>query len=116
LGKVLKFCADSITPIITHIFNKCLSSSQIPDEWKCAVVTALYKNKGDRENCDNYRGISVISPIGKIFEKLIGKQILIYFDNNGLFTRNQHGFRRNFSCATALQSLIDNWVFFKFNY
>jgi hypothetical protein len=60
-------------------------------------------------NCDNYRGISLLSPFTKIFEKILSSQIISHFNKNGLFSQVQHGFRANHSCETALQSLLDNW-------
>ena len=55
---------------------------------------------------NNYRGISVLPPIAKIFEKLLAKQIISYFDKNNLFFKSQHGFRSSYSCETALHELI----------
>ena len=40
----------------------------IPNEWKFAIVTPLYKNKGDLSDFNNYRGISVLSPFAKLVE------------------------------------------------
>ena len=44
--------------------------------FKTAVVTPLYKNKGDNTDLNNYRGISVLPPISKIFEKILATQII----------------------------------------
>ena len=54
-----------------------------------------------------FRGISVICSIGKIFEKLLAKQILNHFEFNSFFTNIQHGFRKHFSTETALQTILD---------
>jgi len=75
-------------------------------EWKFAIVTPIYKGKGSRSDVNNYRGISVLSPISKLFEKCIASQIFDYFESNNLFFIGQHGFRKNFSCETALHELI----------
>ena len=56
----------------------------------------------------NYRGISILNPISKVFERLLSNQITKYFDNNKLFYSGQHGFRRNHSCETALHELISD--------
>jgi len=104
--KVLAKIMPVIVEPLTEYFNDCLSGNVFPDEWKCAVVTPLYKGKGSRSDRNNYRGISVLSPIAKLFEKCIGNQIFEYFEINRLFFVGQHGFRRNFSCETALHELI----------
>ena len=107
--KVIKFCKDELSPYLTDLFNCCINSGVIPDEWKMAIVTPLYKNKGDIESSDSYRGISVLPPIAKVFEKLLAFQVTNYFESNNLFYKNQHGFRKNFSCETALQTMLNDW-------
>ena len=73
---------------------------------KIAVVTPLYKNKGDATDPNNYRGISVISPIAKIFENILSMQIKIHLKLNNILYSGQHGFRTFHSCETALHELI----------
>ena len=97
---------DDIAPILTILFNDCLQKQKIPDEWKSAVVTVLFKNKGSINDINNYRGISVLPPISKIFEKILSHQIFIYFNSNNLFYDGQYGFRQNHSCEAALHKII----------
>ena len=58
---------------------------------------------------DNYRGISVLSPFTKIFERLISRDILSHFSKNKLLCPIQHGFRANYSCETAMHTILDSW-------
>ena len=55
---------------------------------------------------NNYRGISVLPPVAKLLEKLLAIQIKNYFESNNLFYSGQHGFRKGFSCESALHELI----------
>ena len=55
---------------------------------------------------NNYRGISVLPPIAKLLEKLLAIQIKEYFESNKLFYSGQHGFRKGYSCESALHELI----------
>ncbi len=71
-----------------------------------AIVTPLYKNKGSPTDMNNYRGISVLTPIGKMFEKIVATQITTHFNINNLFFDGQHGFRTDHSCETALHELL----------
>lgn len=48
-------------------------------------------------------------PLAKVFEKILSARIVDYFNLNKLFFNEQHGFRSNFSCETALVSIIDSW-------
>ena len=106
--KVLKLLYASLAPILTKIFNSCIVSGEIPLLWKQAVVSPLYKNKGNRSNVNNYRGISVLPPVAKVFEKILASQIIIYLNINKLLFNGQHGFRAGHSCETALQELLSD--------
>ena len=70
------------------------------------MVTPLFKNKGLSDDLNNYRGISILPPVAKLFEKLIHKQILEYLNNNNIISDDQHGFRANHSCESALHEIL----------
>ena len=106
--KIILLAKDKLIPLLTILFNDIIISSCIPTEWKSAVVTPLYKSKGVKHDLNNYRGISVIPPIAKLFEKIISKQITAHFENSNLFFDGQHGFRSGHSCETALHEIISS--------
>ena len=60
---------------LKQIFNSCIDQNVCIKEWKVAMVTPLYKSKGDTSDVNNYRGISVLPPLGKIFEKLLSNRL-----------------------------------------
>jgi hypothetical protein len=103
---VLKLVARVLPPHLADLFNLCIKCCKMPDEWKSAVVTPLFKGKGDRSDVNNYRGISVLPPIAKIL-KSFGFKIFTNYKNN-LFFNGQHGFRAGFSCESALHELISD--------
>ena len=105
--KILKASINSIGPILVHLFNSCISLNKIPDAFKHAECIPLHK-KGSMVDVNNYRGISILPPIAKLFEKLIAQQIRSYFENNKLFFAGQHGFRKHFSCESALHELLSD--------
>lgn len=105
--KVIKFCAEELSPMLAKFFNFCFKAKMLPREFKHAIVTPLFKGKGDAENFDNYRGISVLPPLAKVCERCIAARVVDYFESNGLFSSCQNGFRRNFSCETGLISFVD---------
>ena len=70
-----------------------------------ALVTPLFK-KNSRSDINNYRGISILSPISKMFEKVLVSQITSFFEGNKLLYEGQHGFRKGFSCESALHEII----------
>ena len=62
--------------------------------------------KGDVSDLNNYRAISVLPPVNKLFEKICASQIRAYFEQGGLFYQGQHGFRAGHSCESALHEII----------
>ena len=102
---ILKASIDTIGPVLVHIYNNCIESNVIPDEFKFAQCIPLFK-KGSSFDMNNYRGISVLPPLAKLMEKLLAIQIKDYFEVNKLFYVGQHGFRKGFSCESALHELV----------
>ena len=79
----------------------------VTNDWNHAIISLLFKGKGDRDELDNYRGISFLQVIAKFFERLLFTQITAHFDRNCLFFDQQHGLRTNHSCETAIHSILD---------
>ena len=87
---------------LSIMFKKSLQTS-VPDIWKQALVTPIYK-KGNRSKVENYHPISLTSTIGKILESIIRDEIYQYLTANNLLVQNQHqhGFTSGKSCTTQL--------------
>ena len=109
-SRLIRECADLISPYITTIFNCCLTTGIFPDDWKLAKVTPIFK-QGDRSDMNNYRPISVISAIAKVFERIIYNQLSSYLSENNILSQYQSGFRSFHSTMTALLEATDNWAF-----
>jgi hypothetical protein len=93
---LLKTVSNEITPYLTILINKTIASHEFPDKLKIAKVVALYK-KGEKSSLSNYRPISILPCISKIFERLLHDQIYSFVENNNLFCETQFGFRKNSS-------------------
>ena len=106
---IFKESANELSSGLTDLFNHFIKDSKIPEEWKISYVTPVYKGKGSESELVNYRPISIISPVAKIFEKLIAENISDYFGSEKIIKSAQYGFRRNFSCETALDSMVSKW-------
>ena len=100
-------CADEIGRHITTLFNQIITTGVYPEEWKCAHITPVYKGKGPKKSLDSYRPISILSPVSKLFEKLLAEQIFYYLESNKLLHPAQYGFREKLSCELALNSLME---------
>ena len=90
--KLLKIAAGIVAPSLTQIFNKIISTGVFPTDWKLAKVTQIFK-KGKKDEMNNYRPISVIPVVAKIFEKLVFEQLYEYLNNNSLISASQSDFR-----------------------
>ena len=88
--KIIKWAADLFTPILMVIYNKCLELGYYPDSMKVAKVVPIYK-KGDKDDFNNYRPISILIQFNQIFERLISKRLHNFLNKYDLFTKKQFG-------------------------
>ena len=72
-------------------------------------VIPLHK-KNSKLEMKNYRPVAILSPLGKILEKIVYEQVYEYFSKNKIFHPNLHCYRQNRSPQTALLSMYDRWV------
>ena len=89
--KILKENADFFADYIYLQFNEAVDSSKFADFFKSADISAAFK-QGSRNKKENYRPISILPLIPKIFEKIICRQLSNHFDN--ILSKFQCGFRR----------------------
>ena len=106
---ILKYCGDAIASSITSIINNSTASEIFPDELKKARVLPVFKS-GDSDIPENYRPISILPILSKIFERHIADQMQEYFKLTDIIYKYQSGFRKYHSCSTALTRLIDRWL------
>ena len=102
----MKENAEFFAEYICHQFNEAICSSKFPATFKFANVTPVFK-KGNRNQKDRYKPISILPIISKIFEKLICRQLSNHFDN--IFSKFQCGFRKGVSAQHCLLLMIDKW-------
>jgi len=106
---IYKNHANTLCDTLTVIFNT-FAKNGLTQDLKTAQVTAIHK-KGCKKDVTNYRPISNLSSMAKIYEKCILKKLEV--ETDGLEGEHQHGFRRNHSTETALltlQSIIANKI------
>ena len=110
-SRFVRDSASIITCPLTHIVNLSIIQGSVPDDLKSARVIPLYK-KNDKTEVGNYRPVSILSIISKIFERVVYDQVVGYLDDKKLLYSFQSGFRRGFSTETCLIHLSD---FIRFN-
>ena len=107
-AKIIRIAAPIIANSLTRIFNTAIYSETVPSEWKLARVIPLHKN-GPRNMLNNYRPISILPIVSKVFEKVLYGQLYDYFVVNNLLSQNQFGFRQFHSTASALLDSTNEW-------
>lgn len=101
---IYKGCSDVLCDPLMTLFNLCLKTGTFPEALKCAAVTPVFKS-GDVSLVDNYRPISVLNSLAKIFENILYQDIMGFFVND--FSPQQHGFLPGVSTVTNLGILAE---------
>ena len=100
--------ASVVAPSLTSILSKSILTGIYSNDWKTAKVTPLFK-KRIKSDPNNYRPISAIPIISKVFERTVYNQLFHYRDDNKLLLGCQSGFRSLHSMLTALLKATNAW-------
>ena len=106
---MLKESAKSIAPSLTKLISLSLQSKIVPQGWKEANVTPIFK-KGNKSLCSNYRPISLLNITAKICEKIVFKQLFNYIRDNNLISPHQSGFIPGDSTVNQLVYLYNTFA------
>ena len=107
--RILSLAATELSIPIAILFQKSISTGSLPNEWKMAHVTPIFK-KGSKSAVNNYRPVSLTCVTCKLMEKIVRKHIMEHLINNNLITEHQHGFVPGRSCITQLLEVLDYWT------
>ena len=108
--KLLKQTADIIAAPLTFIINNSIEEGVFPQSWKTAKVIPIFKKKGSKAEKENYRPVSNLKSASKVIELIVNKQVLNFFETNGLFPGSQHGFRGKRSTFSAVATMHEIWL------
>ena len=104
----MELCAQHIAPSLTDIFNSSLETKVFPDDLKVGKVAPVCKS-GEKDDLINYRPISVLPTVARVFEKILYGQVYDRFTSNKLLGNQQFGFRTLHSTALTLSKCTSNW-------
>ena len=107
-ARVLRETAEISSHPLTIIFNKSLSTGEVPLDWKRAQITAIFK-KGDRKKAKNYRPVSLTSITCKVLESILRDQVMDHLTKNDLLSDQQFGFIKGRSAVIQLLKVLDEW-------
>lgn len=107
-NELIKSAPIILYEILAKMYDKCLKGDIVPREWKTAIITSLYK-KGNRKDCSNYRGISVMPSLARLYGRILKDRI----EREVKDSEEQNGFRPGRSCIDGiftLRNLIEKRV------
>ena len=100
----LKRCAQTLVIPLQILYNASLKSGTFPSKWKPSYIIPIFKS-GSRNSIENYRGISILSAFGKLFESLVTNFLTAQFSN--YISPKQHGFMKSRSTSTNLLEFVN---------
>jgi len=102
----LKTASEAIAPSLNGIFNNCIKSRCWPTEWKKGILVPLFK-KDNHLSVENYRPITLLSVMDKIFEQLISIRVSSFMEPR--FCHSMTAYRKGHSCESTLVALSEDW-------
>lgn len=105
-SKFLKMSKDILVRPLTRLINLCIDYGIFPTAFKKAIIHPIHKS-GDKHSLNNYRPISILTSLSKVFEKLLNSRLLSYLNTNSLLSNQQFGFRAGISTEDAVLNLCN---------
>lgn len=99
-----KFTPISFKKVLMNLFNSIFTADEIPMSFKDSLIFPIYK-KGNIESAENYRGISFLNSIAKIFSAILLHRLQIWEEHHKILNEYQAGFRRNYSTFDNIYNL-----------
>ena len=100
---LLRSCKTSLLPLLYDILIKCWKEGEVPQDMRDAKIITLYKNKGARHDCNNYRRISLLSIIGKLISRVLLPRLQVLAER--IYPESQCGFRSQRSTMDMIFSV-----------
>ena len=103
---------DILLPFICDIFNKILDSGIFPDQWRDGIIIPIHK-KGDKNDVNNYRGVTLLSCFSKLFTSVLNNRITSFCEKHKGISDAQFGFKKGCSTVDAifsLNTLIEHYI------
>ena len=105
-SKFFKIASCIVSEGLSEFFNKCMTTGEFPGSWKIAHITPIPKVHSPSSSSE-YRPISVLPVLSKLFEKIIYHRVYPYLTEHNLIDKRQYGFRENHSTELAITSIYD---------
>ena len=101
IAEIFKCSSDIISPLLLKLFNTIFLSGTYPSAWSKGLITPIHK-KGDLDDTNNYRGITLINILSKIYSHILNNRLLKWASVNGKISDSQFGFQKNKSTVDCI--------------
>jgi hypothetical protein len=105
-GEMIKYGGSCMIDSVWRMCEIMWRSEGVPDDWSRGVIVPVWK-AGDRTNVANYRGITLLSVVGKMYAIVLNTRLREWSEERGVICEEQGGFRRGRGCRDQLLSLVE---------
>ena len=105
VNEFIKNSPDEFYTVMEKYFNLIINTGHVPSEWCIGLIQTIFKNKGSVHDVDNYRGITLLSCMGKVFTVLIINRLNQYLEDNDTIGQEQAGLKQEFSTLDHIFTL-----------
>ena len=113
INEFLKNCPLNLVEQIVKIYNLILQTGHVPEEWSIGLIVPIFKKKGSKLDVNNYRGITLLSCLGKLFSAAINSRLTKFVEDRKIIGEEQAAFREGYSTldhAFVLNELINLYL------
>jgi hypothetical protein len=108
-AKLLKDAKITIAPILTRLVNISYRKSTFPRCMKMGIIKAVHK-KDDPEDPANYRPLTILSTLSKVFQRSAADQQMKYYQENNILNETQHAYMKGHSTETCHSDMV-NYIY-----
>ena len=113
LNEYIVATKELLLPLYVKLFNRVLDSGKIPVDWLIGWIVPIFKKKGNPTDPSNYRGMTVLSCLGKVFTSILNNRLTAFSNLYNILLENQAGYRKGYSTIDQiflLKGLIDLFI------
>ena len=105
INEYIKSTVNQFINGFEKLFNVIFDNGIMPSSWLIGMIKPIYKNKGDQFDPNNYRPITMVSCLGKLFTAILNERLSEFSDSFSVISENQSGFRQGYSTSDNLFTL-----------
>ena len=112
IAELLKSLNDRVLLVSVKILNKIFETGEFPEEWAMGIIVPIFKG-GERDDLNNYRGITLLSTVGKFFVGILNERLNKFAEKFNIICENQAGFRKSYRTTDhifTLHAIVEHFL------